>query len=516
MTNAKDEDAEREDVTGEQAGAKGEVAAVSLPSQIAGYAAAKAGVVDIAVPAEKGIVQATSSKAMEAKSASVDDANATVEASGAAKIQPAVVAGEPAKEMEKQETSSASGSFSAGGSVETTAAELGSQAPSTGVGVQRSALGDRLSAKRAGDGAMDAPSNSVKAKRGRAENESRKSGQDGNNPVAAVPVAAVAGTVVVAAVAVATNALAGAAVVAPAETSAGGSSTTSKAALSMGARGRAAIAGEAEKDSAKNSAVTSNEVVGDDATVAALPVAAVTALQQAGIAVGHAVAAGSGSTDSQVSQVGPVGVGAAVVSSVGHAGAVHAGAEIQSRALDAGTYAQSAGAQGPQLIAAGPTRLEVGTLDGTHGWVQVRAELGTGGDVRASLTGSAAAHEALRAAVPGLAGYLHTEAVSVSGIAVHRAASGSGTGLMQNAGGASAGAQSGRGQGQGGDSGGAAKNSSAASGYGSRSEASQIVGAASALSDVDATAGIAAARFADGGLPGFTGGDSGNWVSVTV
>jgi hypothetical protein len=122
MTNAKDEDAEREDVTGEQAGAKGEVAAVSLPSQIAGYAAAKAGVVDIAVPAEKGIVQATSSKAMEAKSASVDDANATVEASGAAKIQPAVVAGEPAKEMEKQETSSASGSFSAGGSVETTAA----------------------------------------------------------------------------------------------------------------------------------------------------------------------------------------------------------------------------------------------------------------------------------------------------------------------------------------------------------------------------------------------------------
>jgi hypothetical protein len=202
------------------------------------------------------------------------------------------------------------------------------------------------------------------------------------------------------------------------------------------------------------------------------------------------------------------------MSGVGHAGAIHAGAEIQNRALDAGTYAQSAGAQGPQLIAAGPTRLEVGTLDGTHGWVQVRAELGTGGDVRASLTGSAAAHEALRAAVPGLAGYLQTEAVSVSGIAVHRTAGGNGSGLAQNGGGSSAEAQSGRGQGQGGDSGGAGRDSPAGSGYGSGSEANQIAGGVS--SGGDETAGIAAAQFAGGGLPGFTGGDSGIWVCVTV
>jgi len=136
--------------------------------------------------------------------------------------------------------------------------------------------------------------------------------------------------------------------------------------------------------------------------------------------------------------------------------------------------------------------------------------------VRASLTGSAAAHEALRAAVPGLAGYLQTEAVSVSGIAVHRTAGGNGSGLAQNGGGSSAEAQSGRGQGQGGDSSGSQRNSSSGSGYGSRSEAGEITGAAGVPSDFDGTTGIAAAQFAGGGLPGFTGGDSGNWVSVTV
>jgi hypothetical protein len=184
--------------------------------------------------------------------------------------------------------------------------------------------------------------------------------------------------------------------------------------------------------------------------------------------------------------------------------------------LDAGTFAQSAGAQGPQLITAGPTRLEVGTLDGTHGWVQVRAELGTGGDVKASLTGSAAAHEALRAAVPGLAGYLQTEAVSVSGIAVHRAGGGNGAGLTQNGGGTSADGQSGRGQGQGGDSGGSGKDSSAGGVYGSRSEAVQIAGVGGVSSYVDGMGSNVAAQFAGGGLLGFTGGDSGNWVSVTV
>jgi hypothetical protein len=202
------------------------------------------------------------------------------------------------------------------------------------------------------------------------------------------------------------------------------------------------------------------------------------------------------------------------MSGVDHAGAIPAGADIQNRALDAGTYAQSAGAQGPQLIAAGPTRLEVGTLDGTHGWVQVRAELGTGGDVRASLTGSAAAHEALRAAVPGLAGFLQTEAVSVSGIAVHRAAGGNGAGLTQSGGGASGEAQSGRGQG--GNAGGSGKDSSAGSADGDGARVGKIASAAGFSSSVDWTGSSAAGQFANGGSLAFTGGDSGNWVSVTV
>jgi hypothetical protein len=73
-------------------------------------------------------------------------------------------------------------------------------------------------------------------------------------------------------------------------------------------------------------------------------------------------------------------------------------------------------------LAAGPAKLDVGVFDGTHGWVQIRTELGAGGAVSATLTGSAAAHEALKAAVPAMASYLTGEQVSVGKIAVHRAA----------------------------------------------------------------------------------------------
>jgi len=64
--------------------------------------------------------------------------------------------------------------------------------------------------------------------------------------------------------------------------------------------------------------------------------------------------------------------------------------------------------------------LELGVFDGTHGWLRIRAELGTGGAVNASLTTNAAAHESLRVALPALADYLRAEAIGVDKIAVYR------------------------------------------------------------------------------------------------
>lgn len=75
-----------------------------------------------------------------------------------------------------------------------------------------------------------------------------------------------------------------------------------------------------------------------------------------------------------------------------------------------------------QVVAATPSQLDVGVFDGTHGWLRIHAELGTGGSVSASLTASTAAYESLRAALPELANYLQSEAVTVSKVAVHRVA----------------------------------------------------------------------------------------------
>ena len=83
-----------------------------------------------------------------------------------------------------------------------------------------------------------------------------------------------------------------------------------------------------------------------------------------------------------------------------------------------------AATQSHQVLAAGPAQLDVGVFDGTHGWLRVRAELGADGAVSASLTASASAHDSLRAVLPEMANYLESEAVSVSRIAVHRAAEG--------------------------------------------------------------------------------------------
>jgi hypothetical protein len=80
----------------------------------------------------------------------------------------------------------------------------------------------------------------------------------------------------------------------------------------------------------------------------------------------------------------------------------------------------SASTSAPQTIVSTPARLDVGVLNGTHGWLRVRAELGAGGAVNTSITTVDAAHEALRSAVPEIANYLGVEAVKVNSIEVHR------------------------------------------------------------------------------------------------
>jgi len=67
-----------------------------------------------------------------------------------------------------------------------------------------------------------------------------------------------------------------------------------------------------------------------------------------------------------------------------------------------------------------PAALEVSVPGGTHGWLKVRAELGSDGSVHASMSSnSAAGTEALRRDLPQLTSYLHQEQVRVSSVVVH-------------------------------------------------------------------------------------------------
>jgi hypothetical protein len=67
----------------------------------------------------------------------------------------------------------------------------------------------------------------------------------------------------------------------------------------------------------------------------------------------------------------------------------------------------------PQRVRAGPRSMEIGVDDPTHGWLEIRAEGGTG-QVAASLTAaSAGAHAALHAQLSGMAGYLAEHEIGV-------------------------------------------------------------------------------------------------------
>ena len=173
----------------------------------------------------------------------------------------------------------------------------------------------------------------------------------------------------------------------------------------------------------------------------------------------------------------------------------------------------------PHLVASGPARLDVGVFDGTHGWLRIRAELGPDGGVNASLTGSAAAHESLRAALPEMEHYLGSEAVSVAGIAVHRFSDESATrSAVTTEGGQQTDAQGQRSNGgQTQDDGNTRGEHSSATGQSATPSASAIASSATALEAGGAGDQMqGSARVPPQPLwsPGGAGGMSGGWLSV--
>ena len=250
---------------------------------------------------------------------------------------------------------------------------------------------------------------------------------------------------------------------------------------------------------------------------------------------GHAASAGAGSSAkygarAEAGDTGLSAVASAAGIQAGPAGsALHAGAAMtpvggaQARAagvaLPAGAgrvghlevVRAGAGASAADVAPSGQARLEVGVLDGTHGWLRIRAELAPGGAVNASLTASTVAHESLRAAVPEMARYLVSKAVKVGGIAVHRFGDGSeakGDGSLPNTAG-----QSGAGDGAGRRAG-AGRNQGSGTGTQQAGSEAVILSAAAARTQDKGnwlagwSRGLPSWRF------GTQGGISGSWLNV--
>lgn len=74
-------------------------------------------------------------------------------------------------------------------------------------------------------------------------------------------------------------------------------------------------------------------------------------------------------------------------------------------------------------LMATPTALEVGVINGSHGWLKVRAEMTSGGAVNASLsTASSSGQDMLHRELPSLTEYLHNERLAVNTLVVHSTA----------------------------------------------------------------------------------------------
>jgi len=72
-----------------------------------------------------------------------------------------------------------------------------------------------------------------------------------------------------------------------------------------------------------------------------------------------------------------------------------------------------------RTLMATPTSLEVGVVDGSHGWLKIRAEMSDGGVVNASLsTATSSGQEMLHRELPALTAYLQSERVAVNNVAI--------------------------------------------------------------------------------------------------
>lgn len=85
--------------------------------------------------------------------------------------------------------------------------------------------------------------------------------------------------------------------------------------------------------------------------------------------------------------------------------------------------------QSHRIIQATPTTLEVGVPNGAEGWLKVRAEVGNGGEITASLSAATSTgQDTLHRQLPALNAYLHEERVAVTTTVSDRAFSNAGTG----------------------------------------------------------------------------------------
>ena len=200
-------------------------------------------------------------------------------------------------------------------------------------------------------------------------------------------------------------------------------------------RARRVMASQQEAGAAKaaNAKTAQADAQATDAGTAASATrdAKLAAAADAGQAVAAAIAAQAGPQTHTISLHPPADAQAVSALQGAGASASVAGGHPKDNSLAANSPvangAPEAGLSAHQVLSAGPTQLEVGVMDGTHGWLQIRAELGAGGAINTSLTGSATAHAPLQQSVPEMTSYLASESVSVSGIAVHKASETAGT-----------------------------------------------------------------------------------------
>ncbi len=295
-------------------------------------------------------------------------------------------------------------------------------------------------------------------------------------------------------------------------------------------RVRRALANQIEAGAAKTAnakAAQSDGLAADAGTTAsASKDAKLAAVAEAGQAIAAGIASQAQTHATGLQPAAEALAGMPVQGTVAGAGSgagahTHDGVSAANGAVVSGSAEASLPAH--QILSAGPTQLEVGVMDGTHGWLQIRAELGTGGAISTSLTGSAAAHAPLQQSVPEMTSYLASESVSVSGIAVHKASETAGAmawGQGQSEGQAAGGSGTGSGGGPPTHDGKAVMDGARSGGQQGQSQAGQQAAATGAVKTIGLgwMGGVSPAVFASG----FTSGGAalsagtGSWLSVRV